>query len=199
MQCLLQAQSSQWHTVCSTNLSLSHIWSYDLLSICPSIGLSLSHTLLSPKCCHPHISLPVTVPLSCFSSLTLSSLMLRCTPLSSYVNNTWPLRLRIGGEKKIYSLWMIFCLHTSWDPHARSICPASEKNTEQTLVTHTVIPLLADHPSIYRQNKTSLSTVGLSYSFMFPRIMGHHHLKSYSGNLLCKSGNLLCIGNICSQ
>lgn len=73
------------------------------LSVLPSVYLFLTH------CCPPSAVILTSLHLLQFSSPAslLRPLVIphaEVYPLSSYVNNTWPLRLWIGRENKIYGL-----------------------------------------------------------------------------------------------
>lgn len=101
--------------------------------------ISFSHILVPQVLSSSHLSACYCSPLLLLLSGLSPSLMLTRTPCLLM----WIIH-GLGRENKIHGLGL-FSLLASWDPHARSVWPAAERNIEQPSIA---APLLAGHPCI---------------------------------------------------
>lgn len=161
----------------TTKQSSSHFWSCCLMSIHGSISLSLSHTSLSPECCHPHIS-PCYCPIRCcLLSFLFPFLMLRCIPCLPVwiIHVLWGFRCG-GGIRSL--VWAVFL--SAHLLELSRLQRLAERNTKWTPITHTGTVLSAHHPSIsrntYMYSLLSLCRLCVCMRIRMQIIMGHHHL-----------------------
>lgn len=151
----------------------------------PSVYLSLTHS--HPPCTVIFTSLCPF--LSFFSLLAIPSCWSASLVFILHVNNTWPLKLWMHRENKIPGLG---CFSVCSPPGTLT----AERNTEWPLITHTLSQCYKQVTHVYAKThmqnfmyalhvhvcetrmRTSQCAAWLRYSFIFLRIMGHHHLSS---------------------
>ena len=202
-----------------------------VLILLPNVHLSLyqfisfSHGPVPQALSSSHLCMLPSLP-SSFPLFPLAIPHAEVCPLSSSVNNTWPLKLEGCGVRIRSLAWVVFLsVHLLGHSCSQRLASCWEEYwvTSHNTQIHTIIGnSLSVNAGTHMQNFMHALCVHEAETrmeikckklhdllcscdavFIFVRIMGHHHFWSFLGNLLHKPSlqctNHFCIGNICSQ